>query len=118
LRHTSLLACKAIYTAPNEEAGLAALNRLEEAWGGKYGYAIKSWRSNWSNLSTFFKYPEEIRRIIYTTNTIENLNRRMRKVTKNKSNFPTDDALFKLLYIAVMDTPPKNGPQRSETGAP
>jgi transposase-like protein len=98
---------KAIYTAPNEEAGLAALARFEEAWGGKYGYAIKSWRTNWPNLATFFKYPEEIRRIIYTTNTIENLNRRMRKVTKNKSSFPTDDALFKLLYLAVMDAAKK-----------
>lgn len=98
---------KAIYTAPNEEAGLAALDRLENTWGGKYGYAIKSWRSNWRNLATFFKYPEEIRRIIYTTNTIENLNRRMRKVTKNKSSFPTDDSLFKLLYLAVMDASKK-----------
>jgi transposase-like protein len=98
---------KAIYTAPNEEAGLAALDRFENTWGGKYGYAIKSWRSNWPNLATFFKYPEEIRRIIYTTNTIENLNRRMRKVTKNKSSFPTDDALFKLLYLAVMDASKK-----------
>jgi putative transposase len=98
---------KTIYTAPNEEAGLGAHPPLEEAWGGKYGYAIKSWRSNWRNLATFFKYPAEIRRIIYTTNTIENLNRQMRKVTKNKSSFPTDDALFKLLYLAVMDASKK-----------
>lgn len=98
---------KTIYTAPNEEAGLAALDRFEDTWGGKYGYAIKSWRANWRNLATFFKYPAEIRRIIYTTNTIENLNRRMRKVTKNKSSFPTDDALFKLLYLAVMDASKK-----------
>jgi len=98
---------KAIYTAPNEEAGLAALSRLKEAWGGKYSYAIKSWKSNWPNLSTFFKYPEEIRCIIYTTNTIKNLNCRMRKVTKNKSSFPTDDALFKLLYLALINASKK-----------
>jgi len=98
---------KTIYTAPNEEAGLAALARFEKAWGSKYGYAIKSWRTNWPNLSTFFKYPEEIRRVIYTTNTIENLNRQMRKITKNKSSFPTDDALFKLLYLAIMDASKK-----------
>ena len=104
LRHASL---QTIYTAPNEDAGLAALDRFENTWGGKYGYAIKSWRANWRNLATFFKYPAEIRRIIYTTNTIENLNRRMRKVTKNKSSFPTDDALFKLLYLAVMDASKK-----------
>jgi putative transposase len=98
---------KTIYTAPNEEAALAALDLFEEAWGSKYGYAIKSWRNNWRSLATFFKYPEEIRRVIYTTNTIENLNRQMRKITKNKSSFPTEDALFKLLYLAVMDASKK-----------
>ena len=98
---------KFIYTAPNEEAGLAALDKFEDKWGSKYGYAIKSWRSNWLNLATFYKYPEEIRRIMYTTNAIENLNRQIRKVTKNKSSFPTDDSLFKLIYLAVMDTSKK-----------
>ncbi len=92
-----------IYTAPNEEAGLDALDRFDQNWGAKYSYAIKSWKTNWTRLSTFFKYPEEIRRMIYTTNKVENLNRRMRKVTKNKGSFPTDDSLFKLLYLAVMD---------------
>lgn len=94
---------KEIYTAPNEEAGLAALDRFEEKWGGKYSYAIKSWRANWQSLSTFFKYPPEIRRLIYTTNPIENLNRRIRKITKTKSSFPTDESLFKILYLIVMD---------------
>jgi putative transposase len=98
---------KDIYTAPNEEAGLAALDRFEDTWGSKYSYAVKSWRSNWPNLATFYKYPEEIRRIMYTTNAIENLNRQIRKVTKNKSSFPTDDSLFKLIYLAVMDTSKK-----------
>lgn len=94
---------KEIYTAPNEEAGLTALDRFEEKWGGKYSYAIKSWRANWQSLSTFFKYPPDIRRLIYTTNPIENLNRRIRKITKTKSSFPTDESLFKILYLIVMD---------------
>lgn len=96
-----------IYTAPNEEAGLEALDRFEEKWKGKYSYAMKSWRDNWQNLSTFFKYPPEIRRIIYTTNAIENFNRRLRKVTKNKSSFPTDNSLIKILYMIVMDVSEK-----------
>jgi len=98
---------KEIYTAPNEEAGLLALDKFEEKWGSKYSYAIKSWRDNWQNLSTFFKYPPEIRRIIYTTNLIENFNRRIRKVTKNKGSFPTDDSLIKILYLIVQDVSEK-----------
>lgn len=96
-----------IYTAPNEDAGLAALDRFDERWGSKYLYALKSWRENWQCLSTFFKYPPEIRRLIYTTNPIENFNRRIRKITKNKSSFPTDDSLFKILYLIVMDASEK-----------
>ena len=65
---------------------------------------MKSWRNNWKSLSTFFRYPDEIRKIIYTTNPIEEFNRIIRKATKNKSSFPTDDALFKLLYLVVIDT--------------
>lgn len=98
---------KAIYTAANEEAGLAALDEFEKKWGSKYSYAIKSWRSNWPGLCTFFKYPPEIRRMIYTTNPIENFNRKIRKVTKTKSSFPTDDSLFKILYLIVMDATEK-----------
>ncbi len=98
---------KAIYTAPNEDAGLLALDNFEAIWGKKYPYAIKSWRTNWKCLSTFFKYPDEIRKIIYTTNPIEGFNRIIRKATKNKSSFPTDDALFKLLYLVVMDNAEK-----------
>lgn len=98
---------KAIYTAPNEEAGLAALDEFEEKWDSKYSYAIKSWRSNWQGLCTFFKYPPEIRRMIYTTNPIENFNRKIRKVTKTKSSFPTDDSLFKILYLIIMDAAEK-----------
>lgn len=94
---------KEIYKAPNEEAGLAALDAFEEKWGKKYSHVIKSWRANWSELSVFFKYPEEIRKLIYTTNPIESLNRRIRKVTKTKSSFPTDESLMKLLYLVVVD---------------
>lgn len=96
-----------IYTAPNEAAGLLALDRFEEKWRCKYHYAVKSWRTNWECLSTFFKYPPEIRRLIYTTNTIENFNRSIRKITKTKSSFPTDDSLFKILYLIVMDASEK-----------
>ena len=92
-----------IYTAPNEEAGLAALDRFEERWKPSYLYAVKSWRANWPLLATFFKYPPEIRRLVYTTNPIENFNRGIRKITKTKSSFPTDDSLFKILYLIVMD---------------
>ncbi len=94
---------KLIYTAPNEKSGLEALDKFEQIWGKKYPYAIKSWRNNWKILATFFKYPQEIRKIIYTTNHIENFNRMVRKVTKTKSSFPTDNSLFKLLYLIVMD---------------
>lgn len=92
-----------IYTAANEEAGLEALNQFEEVWGKQYPYAIKSWKNNWKNIATFFKYPQEIRKVIYTTNHIENFNRAIRKVTKTKSSFPTEESLLKLLYLIVMD---------------
>ncbi len=98
---------KLIYTAPNEEAALAALDKFEESWDNKYRYAIKGWRDKWPNLSTFFKYPSEIRRLMYTTNAIEGLNRRIRKITKTKGAFPTDDSLLKLLYLVVIDVSEK-----------
>lgn len=94
---------KEVYQAPTEEAALEALDSLEGNWGKKYPTSIASWRNNWAQLSTYFKYPAEIRRLIYTTNSIENFNRQLRKVTKNRTIFPTDDALFKLLYLAMMD---------------
>ena len=94
---------KQVYQAPTEEAALEALDSLEGNWGTKYPSSIASWRNNWPQLSTYFKYPGEIRKLIYTTNSIENFNRQLRKVTKNRTIFPTDDALFKLLYLAMMD---------------
>ena len=94
---------KEVYQAPTEEAAFEALESLEGNWGKKYPTSVASWRNNWAQLSTYFKYPAEIRRLIYTTNSIENFNWQLRKVTKNRTIFPTDDALFKLLYLAMMD---------------
>ena len=83
------------------------MDELETAWGGKYPTAIKSWRTHWDELSTMFKYPEEIRRIIYTTNAIENFNGQLRKVTKTKGAFVSDDALLKQLYLVIMQVTEK-----------
>lgn len=94
---------KLVYGAVNEKDGEQALDMFEEKWSKKYPYAIKSWRAHWNSLSTFFKYPPEIRRIMYTTNPIESFNRVIRKITKTKSTFPTDDSLLKLMYLIVMD---------------
>lgn len=95
---------KEICQALTEEAGLMALDRFEEKWSVKYAYAIKSWRLNWSCLATFFKYSSEIERLIYTTNLIESFNSTLRRITRMKSSFPTDDSLFKIFYLAIMDT--------------
>jgi len=94
---------KNVYKATTEESALQQLDILEQNWGKKYPLAIKSWRNNWTNISTFFKYPEEIRKIIYTTNIVESLHRQFRKVTKNRAIFPNDDALKKMLYLAYID---------------
>lgn len=94
---------KTVYKAPTEEAALENLNLLDENWGKKYSLAIKSWKQNWENLSTYFKYPEEIRTIIYTTNAVEVLHRQFRKVTNSRSIFPNDDALKKMLFLAYRD---------------
>ena len=98
---------KDVYKADTEDLALTALDDLEEKWGKKYPASIGSWRNNWTQLSTYFKYPSEIRKLIYTTNSIENFNRQLRKVTKSKTIFPTDDALFKILYLAMMDVTEK-----------
>ena len=94
---------KTIYTAPTEEAALEKLTLLEETWGKKYPLALKSWKQNWPNLSTFFKYPQEIRTMIYTTNAVESVHRQFRKVTKARALFPHDDALKKMLFLAYRD---------------
>jgi transposase-like protein len=91
---------KLVYQAVNKELAEEHLNALEEKWGKKYPIVIKSWRNNWHKLSTFFKYAADIRRIIYTTNTIEGFHRQLRKVTKTKGAFTSDMALLKLVYLA------------------
>ena len=96
----SMADLKAIYAAVDEASALAALDAFAEKWDKKYPKIARSWREN---LSTYFKYPQEVRRLIYTTNTIEGFNRQLRKVTKSKSVFPTDDSLLKTLYLAMMD---------------
>jgi transposase-like protein len=85
---------KPIYKAATEEAALVELDRFEEVWGTKYPLIVRSWRNNWDELATFFKYPPEIRKLIYTTNIIESYHRQLRKVTKGKSIFPSDEALL------------------------
>ena len=94
---------KKVYTAVDEEAALNALDAFAAAWDAKYPKISKSWYDNWANLSTYFKFPPEFRKLIYTTNTIEGFNRQLKKVTKAKSVFPTDDSLFKMLYLAMKD---------------
>jgi putative transposase len=94
---------KDVYKAPTEQAALDNLALLKENWEKKYPLALKSWQDNWNNLATYFKYPQEIRTIIYTTNAVEALHRQFRKVTKSKSLFPNDDALKKSLFLAYRD---------------
>lgn len=94
---------KIVYTSVTEDAALSELTLLKEKWSKHYAIALRSWRNNWDELATYFKYPQEIRTLIYTTNSIENYNRSLRKVTKSKSIFPSDDSLHKSLYLATMD---------------
>ena len=98
---------KDIYSAPTKTGARAALNDFSAKWSGKYSYAVKSWENNWENLTAFFEFPVEIRKIIYTTNLIENLNGKIRKYTKNKLSFPTDDAVLKSTYLAVREATKK-----------
>ena len=107
---------KRVYTAVDETTALSELDNFDEKWSGKYPKIAISWRSNWANLSTYFKYPQEVRTLIYTTNSIEGFNRQLRKVTKNKGVFPTDDSLIKMLYLAMMDITKKWTGKRREWG--
>jgi len=94
---------KTVYQAATREEAEANLQKLEQTWKNKYAAAVRSWQNNWDDLSTFFEFPKEIRRLIYTTNTVEGYHRQLRKVTKNKGSFPTEQAVRKLLYLATMD---------------
>lgn len=94
---------KTVYGAVNREAAERALETFEAIWGSKYGYAVDSWRRNWADLTSYFDFPLEIRKIIYTTNTIENLNRGIRKYTKTRVQFVDDQAAQKAVYMAIMN---------------
>jgi transposase-like protein len=92
---------RAIYTAATIEAATLALDRMESLWGKQYGYAIESWRKHWDLLTTFFRYPQELRSFIYTTNAIESLHSRMRKNTENRRVFPSDESAIRLIYLNI-----------------
>lgn len=98
---------KHIYNAPNQKAAEMALDDFAQKWNDKYSYAVKSWKDNWEELTVFYEFPLEIRKIIYTTNLIENLNGKIRKYTKNKLSFPTDDAVMKSVYLALREATKK-----------
>ena len=94
---------KPIYQAVNEENALENLVKFEDKWGKKYPYAVKVWQNSWEGIKTMFEYSPEIRHVIYTTNAIEGFNNGVKRITKTKSSFPSDEALFKLLYLISQD---------------
>lgn len=94
---------KEVYKATTEELALAQLDSLKEKWGSNYGMVIDSWYNNWNNLDTFFKFSPQIRKLIYTTNVLEGFNRQVRKFTKVRTIFPTDESLNKCVYLATME---------------
>lgn len=94
---------KEVYKAPKEDLALAQLDNLKEKWGSNYGMVIDSWYNNWNNLDTFFKFSPQIRKLIYTTNVLEGFNRQVRKFTKVRTIFPTDESLNKCVYLATME---------------
>jgi putative transposase len=98
---------KQVYQAPTEELALQALEAFTQLWGDKYPAISKSWRANWENLNTFFAYPEDIRKAIYTTNAIESLNSVIRHAIKKRKVFPTDDSVRKVIYLAIMQASKK-----------
>jgi transposase-like protein len=98
---------KSIYKASTEEIAFLNLEKLQSKWESKYTLAVKPWIVHWENIKTFFAFPEQIRRLIYTTNAVESVHRQLRKVTKNKAVFPTDEALVKMLFLAIRDVTKK-----------
>lgn len=107
---------KRVYAAPTEETALGELELFRDKWDSRYPKIYKSWRDSWATLSTYFKYPEAVRKLIYTTNAIEGFNRQLRKVTKSKTVFPTDESLLKMLYLAMMDITKKWTGRRQDWG--
>ena len=98
---------KLIYQSISKEAAEIELDNLEEKWGKRYPIVIQSWKNKWENLSSYFKYPEDIKRIIYTTNIIESVHRQFRKLTKTKGAFPNENSLLKLLYMGIQNASKK-----------
>lgn len=94
---------KLVYKASSEELALTSLDNLKENWGFKYGIVIDCWYNNWDNLSNFFQFSPEIRKMIYTTNILEDFNKQIRKFTKTRTVFPTEESLKKSLYLATME---------------
>ena len=94
---------KLVYGAPTQDDAEYRLEEFREKWGKKYPQIIKSWEANWAELSTYFKYPEEVRRLIYTTNAVEGFHRMLRKFTKTKTNYPTDDAVRKSVFLSIQE---------------
>lgn len=98
---------KAVYKAPTEEVALSELEGGKEIWGKRYPYAINSWEQNWDVVRPFFQFSDDIRRIMYTTNIIEGVNRQFRKATKTKGSFPNDCSLEKMLYLTTQNVKKK-----------
>jgi putative transposase len=98
---------KKVYQAVNKDQAEIALDNLEKKWRDKYPIVIKSWRNKWDNLSNYFRYPQNIRKVIYTTNIIESVHRQFRKLTKTKGGFPNENSLLKLLYRGIQNVQKK-----------
>jgi len=94
---------KPVYTAPTEEDAQLALTEFDDIWGKKYPHITQSWTNNWNELATFYKYPEPVKKLIYTTNPIESLNSNIKRKTKSKGSFPTIESAFKMLYLATQE---------------
>ena len=107
---------KKVYSAVDEETAIFELEQFSAKWDAKYPKISQSWQARWAELSTYFKYPQSVRTLIYTTNSIENFNRQLRKVTKSKAVFPNDDALLKMLYLAQVDITKKWTGRRRDWG--
>lgn len=107
---------RGIYTAPNEQAAQKVLEEFTAgAWGAKYPAAVKTWQNAWERFTPFLAFPPALRKVIYTTNTIESLNYQLRKVTKNRGHFPSDQAAVKLLWLAICNIEDKRAAERAKT---